>query len=245
MKLAVACFVALSGCARQDRSDPRAAASSELSVDARRCASCLHPHALPVLSNVVDVQRALATPNVTIPAGNLEAASTNVTMQVDGCVPGPEAFGRIARRQPGGRTIRVGDVARREVPADVRLDVSRAHSQVVRTGIDTVKEYLFVGAILAAIAVLTLLGSQTTGALVLGGQSLSLLSALLAVPAAYSLYDGATQWIKRRFARTATDRDEQGARELAELLRPDRSAPEEHPGGKSLSHASRPAGGDA
>src|SRR5262249_22517233 len=57
--------------------------------------------------------------------------------------------------------------------------------------------------------------NKATASIVVGGQTLSLLLTLLAVPVIHSLVDDAGDWFRRRFRRKATDRGEE---ELETLL---------------------------
>ena len=63
--------------------------------------------------------------------------------------------------------------------------------------------------------------NRTTGAIVLGGQSLSLALTLLAVPVVYSLFDDVAVWFRKRSSSTAEDK---GEAELDSLIR-DAEAP--------------------
>ena len=62
----------------------------------------------------LDVQRTIATQNVSMPAGPVEGAAVQQTLRLKGRVPSPEALGALVVRMADGRPVRVGDVARIE-----------------------------------------------------------------------------------------------------------------------------------
>jgi hydrophobe/amphiphile efflux-1 (HAE1) family protein len=64
--------------------------------------------------SAVDVQRALATQNLTTPGGSIETGPEAITLRIVGRVQSVEALGRIVVRQRDGHTIRIQDVARVE-----------------------------------------------------------------------------------------------------------------------------------
>ncbi len=62
-----------------------------------------------------DVEQALQTQNVELPAGRIESEAQNVTLRVDRPFTTPEEFGQlIVGRAPDGYLVRMGDVARIE-----------------------------------------------------------------------------------------------------------------------------------
>jgi hydrophobic/amphiphilic exporter-1 (mainly G- bacteria), HAE1 family len=61
-----------------------------------------------------DVQRAVLSQNLSLPAGSLQAGSTQSTLRLRGRVDSPEQIGRLVVRNQDGRAVRVADVARLE-----------------------------------------------------------------------------------------------------------------------------------
>ncbi|HEX3343204.1 MAG TPA: efflux RND transporter permease subunit, partial [Polyangiaceae bacterium] len=66
----------------------------------------------------VDVQRALATQNITVPGGEMNNGPRRLALRVEGRVPTVEAVGRIVIRDNGDHPTRVEDVARVEDGAE-------------------------------------------------------------------------------------------------------------------------------
>ena len=62
----------------------------------------------------VDVQRALATQNLTLPAGRIETGPEFLTLRVKGKVESPEAIGQLVLREQGDHLVRIVDVAKVE-----------------------------------------------------------------------------------------------------------------------------------
>jgi hydrophobe/amphiphile efflux-1 (HAE1) family protein len=61
-----------------------------------------------------DVQRAVASQNLSTPGGNLQSGPRDVTVRVEGRVTSPEALGRVVVRENAGHATRVEDVTRVE-----------------------------------------------------------------------------------------------------------------------------------
>ena len=75
----------------------------------------IDPVALRSMSLVAaDVQRAIATQNLTTPGGTVQAGPTELTLRVQGRVTSPAAVGQIVVREVNSHAIRVADVARVE-----------------------------------------------------------------------------------------------------------------------------------
>jgi hydrophobe/amphiphile efflux-1 (HAE1) family protein len=58
-----------------------------------------------------DVQRALATQNLTLPAGRIETGPEFVTLRVRGKVQSPQQIGELVLREQGNHLVRIRDVA--------------------------------------------------------------------------------------------------------------------------------------
>ncbi len=155
---------------------------------------------------VVDVQRAIASQNLTTPGGRVDTGPGELTVRVHGRVTDPAQIGDLVVRQEAGHSIRVRDVGevvdgvedadsaalldgvptvllalrkqsgtntvqvadeakarveqiRKELPAGYTIDLVRDESSVIRTSVDSVKEHLIVGALLAAVVVFLFLGN--------------------------------------------------------------------------------------
>src|SRR5262249_54040438 len=62
----------------------------------------------------IDVQRAIASQNLTTPGGGVETGPTKLTLRLLGRVESPEALGRIIVREKDGHAVHLEDVARIE-----------------------------------------------------------------------------------------------------------------------------------
>ncbi|HET9954992.1 MAG TPA: efflux RND transporter permease subunit, partial [Polyangiaceae bacterium] len=156
--------------------------------------------------SAVDVQRAVASQNLSTPGGSLDTGPESITLRVQGRVEDVGSLERIVVRERDGHAIRISDVGRvidgaedvasvasydgertvvmsvrkqsgtntvqvvdqvkkrleevrRGLPKGVDLEIVRDNSQSIRTGVDSVKEHLAVGAVLAAFVVLLFLGN--------------------------------------------------------------------------------------
>ncbi len=64
--------------------------------------------------SATDVQRALASQNLTAPGGSIETGPQSITLRIAGRVDDVEGIGRIVVREDQGHVVRIGDVARVE-----------------------------------------------------------------------------------------------------------------------------------
>ena len=64
--------------------------------------------------SAVDVQRALASQNLSTPGGSIETGPQTITLRIEGRVDSVDAIGRIVVREQRGEFVRVSDVARVE-----------------------------------------------------------------------------------------------------------------------------------
>jgi hydrophobe/amphiphile efflux-1 (HAE1) family protein len=62
--------------------------------------------------NVIDVQRAIAAQNLSMPGGRVDTGPGELTVRIHGRVTEPDEVGDLVVRQQGGHSIRVRDVAR-------------------------------------------------------------------------------------------------------------------------------------
>ena len=62
----------------------------------------------------VDVQRAIASQNLTTPGGSIETGPQSITLRIAGRVDDVAGIGRIVVREDQGHVVRIGDVARVE-----------------------------------------------------------------------------------------------------------------------------------
>ncbi len=82
---------------------------------ARQIHVWLNPVALRAYGlSPIDVQRALATQNLTTPGGSIETGPQSITLRIDGRVESVDAIERLVVREQGGHVIRMADVARVE-----------------------------------------------------------------------------------------------------------------------------------
>jgi hydrophobe/amphiphile efflux-1 (HAE1) family protein len=157
-------------------------------------------------ATVVDVQRAIASQNLTTPGGRVDTGPGELTVRIHGRVSDPTQIGDLVVRQEAGHSIRVRDVGdvvdgeedadsaalldgvptvllgvrkqsgsntvqvadgvkrrvaelRQQLPAGYSLEIVRDESSVIKTSVDSVKEHLVVGALLAAVVVFFFLGN--------------------------------------------------------------------------------------
>jgi len=64
--------------------------------------------------SAIDVQRALASQNLTTPGGSIDTGPQAITLRIEGRVESIEALERIVVREQNGHTVRIADVARVE-----------------------------------------------------------------------------------------------------------------------------------
>jgi hydrophobe/amphiphile efflux-1 (HAE1) family protein len=154
----------------------------------------------------LDVQRAIASQNLTTPGGRIDTGPGELTVRIHGRVRSPAEIGDLVVRQEAGHSLRVRDVGeivdgtedansaalldgtptvllavrkqsgsntmevadavkerakelRKTLPAGYELVLVRDESNVIRTSVNSVKEHLIAGALLAAVVVYFFLGN--------------------------------------------------------------------------------------